>query len=60
MRSASRAEDIVVTAEAAQEDVISAPVYRANGYMIKPIKPEVLLEAVKTILGATDPVAAVA
>ena len=51
---------IVVTSEAAQEDVISALVYGANGYMTKPVKPEALLEAVKTILGATDPVAAVA
>jgi CheY-like chemotaxis protein len=51
---------IVVTAEAAQEDVISALVYGANGYMTKPVKPEALLEAVKTILGVTDPVAAVA
>jgi DNA-binding response OmpR family regulator len=60
VRSASRAEDIAVTAEAAQEDVISALVYGANGYMTKPVKPEALLEAVKTTLGATDPVAAVA
>ena len=51
---------IVVTSEAAQVDVISALVYGANGYMTKPVKPEALLEAVKTILGATDPVAAVA
>jgi CheY-like chemotaxis protein len=51
---------IVVTAEAAQEDIISALVYGANGYMTKPVKPEALLDAVKTILGVPDPVAAVA
>lgn len=51
---------IVVTAEAAQEDIISSLVYGANGYMTKPVKPEALLEAVKTILGVTDPVAACA
>jgi len=51
---------IVVTAEAAQEDVISALVYGANGYMTKPVKPEALLDAVKTILGMADPVAACA
>lgn len=51
---------IVVTGEAAQEDVISALVYGANGYMTKPVKPEALLDAVNTILGATDPVVAFA
>lgn len=51
---------IVVTAEAAQEDIIAALVYGANGYMTKPVKPEALLEAVNTILGVPDPVAAVA
>lgn len=51
---------IVVTAEAAQDDVISALVYGANGYMTKPVKPEALLDAVKTILGVADPVAACA
>lgn len=51
---------IVVTSEARQEDIISALVYGANGYLTKPVKPEALLDAVKTILGAADPVAAVA
>ena len=51
---------IVVTAEATQEDVISALVYGANGYMTKPLKPEALLDAVKTILGVAAPVAACA
>ena len=51
---------IVVTAEAAQDDVISALVYGANGYITKPVKPEALLDAVKTILGVADPVAACA
>ena len=51
---------IVVTAEAAQEDVISALVYGANGYMTKPVQPEALLEAVKMILGIAAPIAACA
>lgn len=51
---------IVVTAEAAHDDVIAALVYGANGYMTKPVKPEALLEAVKMILGATEPARAIA
>lgn len=50
---------IVVTAEAAYDDVIAALVYGANGYMTKPVKPEALLEAVKMILGATESATAV-
>lgn len=42
---------IVVTAQAQHDDVVAALVYGANGFMTKPVKPEVLLESVKSVLG---------
>lgn len=51
---------IVVTAEAAYDDVIAALVYGANGYMTKPVKPQTLLEAVNLVLGVTEPATAAA
>ena len=43
---------VIVTAQAEHDDVVAALVYGANGYMTKPVKPEALLEAVKSVLGA--------
>lgn len=42
---------IIVTAQAEHDDVVAALVYGASGYMTKPVKPEALLDSVKTVLG---------
>lgn len=42
---------IVVTAQAQHDDVVAALVYGANGFMTKPVKPEALLDSVKSVLG---------
>ncbi|MBM3359235.1 MAG: response regulator [Betaproteobacteria bacterium] len=42
---------LIVTGRAEQDDVVAALVYGANGYMTKPVKPEALLESVRTLLG---------
>jgi CheY-like chemotaxis protein len=42
---------LIVTARAEQDDVVAALVYGANGYMSKPVRPESLLESVRTLLG---------
>lgn len=42
---------IVVTSQAQHDDVVAALVYGANGFMSKPVKPEALLDGVKSVLG---------
>lgn len=42
---------IIVTAQAEHDDVVAALVYGASGYMTKPVRPEALLESIKTVLG---------
>jgi len=42
---------IVVTAQSQHDDVVAALVYGANGFMTKPVKPEALLDSVKSVLG---------
>jgi PleD family two-component response regulator len=42
---------IVVTTQAQHDDVVAALVYGANGFMTKPVKPESLLDGVKSVLG---------
>ena len=42
---------IVMTGKVEHEDVVATLAYGANGFMTKPLKPESLVEGVKSVLG---------
>ena len=45
---------IMVTTEAAKEDIITALQAGVNNYIVKPFKPDVLKDKIDTVLGKKD------
>ena len=45
---------IMVTTEAAKEDIITALKAGVNNYIVKPFKPDVLKDKIDTVLGKKD------
>ncbi len=57
IRANSKYDDtpiIMVTTEAAKEDIITALKAGVNNYIVKPFTPDVLKEKTATVLGNTD------
>jgi two-component system chemotaxis response regulator CheY len=57
IRSNSKYDDtpiIMVTTEAAKEDIITALKAGVNNYIVKPFTPDVLKEKIETVLGKKD------
>ncbi len=57
IRSDSKYDDtpiIMVTTEAAKEDIITALKAGVNNYIVKPFTPDVLKEKIETVLGKKD------
>lgn len=49
---------LMLTARSGQDDVAAGYEAGADGYLVKPFRAEVLLEAVRTVLGDEEPVSA--
>ncbi len=57
IRSDSKYDDtpiIMVTTEAAKEDIIAALQSGVNNYVVKPFTPDVLKDKIETVLGLKD------
>ncbi len=57
IRANSKYDDtpiIMVTTEAAKEDIITALKAGVNNYIVKPFTPDVLKEKIETVLGKKD------
>ncbi len=57
IRSDSKYDDtpiIMVTTEAAKEDIITALKAGVNNYVVKPFTPDVLKDKIETVLGKKD------